>query len=173
VRLLCRTRISCNVAIMKILQLTQDKVALVDDEDYDRCNEYNWCYNRECGYAQGNVGRTYPVRLHIFILNFPESDIDHKNRDKLDCQKHNLRLCNDAQNQQNKIKSTRNGVATSSKYKGVSWKMRKNKWTAQIRVDGLGIHLGYFTVETEAARAYDVAALQHFGEFALLNFPLR
>ena len=44
------------------------------------------------------------------------------------------------------------------------------KWTAQIKVDGKHIHLGYFQSEKEAAKAYDKAALKYFGEFANPNF---
>ena len=46
----------------------------------------------------------------------------------------------------------------SSKYKGVSWYIQKNKWMAQIWIDGKHTHLGYFHDEEEAARNYDDAA---------------
>ena len=42
---------------------------------------------------------------------------------------------------------------------------------AKIRVAGHSEWLGYFSDETEAARAYDVTASRAFGEFAGLNFP--
>lgn len=42
---------------------------------------------------------------------------------------------------------------------------------ARIVVDGKKLYLGQFSDPEDAARAYDAAADQHFGEFARLNFP--
>jgi len=64
------------------------------------------------------------------------------------------------------------GNPTSSKYKGVTWNKRNKKWAAAIRVNYKRNFLGYFSTETEAAKAYDVAAFSFFGEFALLNRAL-
>jgi hypothetical protein len=58
-----------------------------------------------------------------------------------------------------------------SKYRGVSWKKRGNKWIAAIKYDGKQHSLGYFKGEEEAARAYDRAARAQHGDNALLNFP--
>jgi hypothetical protein len=55
-----------------------------------------------------------------------------------------------------------------SRYKGVS--RNREKWQARIKVDGKQSHLGIFTDEEDAARAYDAAARELFGEFAYLNF---
>ena len=43
----------------------------------------------------------------------------------------------------------------TSKYKGVSWVQRGQKWRAEIRIDGKSTHLGYFDSEEAAARKYD------------------
>ena len=59
---------------------------------------------------------------------------------------------------------------STSKYKGVSWYKRTNKWRAIITVNGKNKYLGYFTSETETAAVYDLHARKHFGEFANLNF---
>jgi hypothetical protein len=63
------------------------------------------------------------------------------------------------------------GSRKSSKYRGVAWCKRNNKWTAQITYDGKRHHLGSFEDEEEAAKAYDRAARAHKEEQAQLNFP--
>jgi hypothetical protein len=59
----------------------------------------------------------------------------------------------------------------SSRYKGVSWHKRDKKFYAAIKLNGRPKHLGAFIDEREAARAYDAAAREHFGDFAVCNFP--
>lgn len=56
-------------------------------------------------------------------------------------------------------------------YKGVGWHSRDQSWRAYISIDRRQISLGYFATEEEAARAYDAAAVEAWGEFAWLNFP--
>ncbi len=43
-------------------------------------------------------------------------------------------------------------------------------WIACIRVDRRQIKLGSFSDEIDAAKAYDRAAVEHFGVFARTNF---
>ena len=56
-------------------------------------------------------------------------------------------------------------------FKGVNWRPKSRRWRASIKVNDRHQHLGYFDTEPEAARAYDLAAIEVFGEFAFLNFP--
>lgn len=57
-----------------------------------------------------------------------------------------------------------------SKYKGVCWHPRCQRWQAKIGLNRKQHSLGYFRTEEEAARAYDGMAKQLFGEHARLNF---
>lgn len=76
-----------------------------------------------------------------------------------------IRLASNSQNQANKRKLNN----CSSAYKGVSYYSQHKKFKAGIMVEGSTIHLGYFTEEIEAAKAYNKAAIKYFGEYALLN----
>lgn len=93
--------------------------------------------------------------------------VDHKNGDKLDNRKSNLRLCDDMLNQANRNKQK---GKVSSRYKGVSYQSRTGKWKAQIGVNKRRLFLGYFDSAKEAAMAYDRAAVAHVNEFAKTNF---
>ena len=157
---------------MKIIPLSQYRITQVDDEDYERLFKYNWFYNT--GYAMRNCKkhRGSMISMASEILQTIKM-IDHKDSNKLNNQKDNLRICTYAQNQYNQ-KKTR--IGTSSKYKGVGLWKRDNKWQAYIGFqDAAGkktkVHLGFFFDEEEAAIMYDEAAREYFGEFAALNFP--
>lgn len=88
--------------------------------------------------------------------------IDHKDGNRANNRIDNLRLCTPQQNAVNKLK--REG--TTSKYKGVSFCRRHNKWLAQIRILSRSHYLGYYTTELEAHKAYCVAAIAEHDEFA-------
>jgi len=96
------------------------------------------------------------------------NEIDHINRVRDDNRIENLRNVTSLQNKANRSK----GLETASQYKGVAWDKRPDKWKSQIQINGKNRHLGYFITEEDAARAYDRAALEHFGIYANLNFPI-
>lgn len=157
---------------MREIPLTQGKVALVDDKDYQRLSVHSWHTWRSTSgvfYARRTTKNPSRVTIlmHQEVIGKPEAglEIDHKDRDGLNNQRSNLRFVTHSENMmgQKTIKGT-------SRFKGVSWRASSNKWRALIRVGGRLNHLGYFTDEEDAARAYDAAALEHFGEFARLNF---
>jgi hypothetical protein len=112
-------------------------------------------------------GKKTTVLLHSLLL--PDAKmVDHKNQNGLDNQRVNLRPATGTQNQGNRRKN-KNGV--TSAYRGVSWQKDREKFYAQITFNGKVHNLGRFTNQQHAAIAYDKAAVQHFGEFARLNFP--
>lgn len=143
-------------------------VILMDDENYDWLNEYNWYLDKD-KYAITNViinNKKTTKKMHRLIMDEPKNmQIDHIDNNKLNNQKHNLRIVNAQQNQMNRV-SNKN---SSSIYKGVSYAKRYKKWQSRIIFDRKTIFLGYFINEKDAAIAYNKMAEKIFKEYALLN----
>lgn len=97
--------------------------------------------------------------MHTFLTGW--DFVDHRNGDGLDNRRANLRPATAAQNAANQQLS----IANTTGYKGVSL-YRNGRFRASIQRR----HLGYFDTAADAARAYDAAALDLFGDFAHLNF---
>ncbi len=143
-----------------------DRTVLVDEEDVALLSQFRWRLHSR-GYASAGKGNS--VLMHRFLLGLGKGDrrqADHVNHDRLDNRRENLRIATNGQNCQN-----RSVIRGESRFKGVHFHKRKGKWTAYIKTDRQ-VHLGYFATEEEAARAYDEAARNHYGEFFLPNFPL-
>src|SRR3990167_1012358 len=107
---------------MKTIKLTQGKVALVDDTDYDLLSKYSWCLHTKryaCSRINGKV-----ILMHIFLLGKQKGkEIDHINRNKLDNRRENLRFVTRSINCFN----VDIDKANKSGFKGVSWDKRGNK----------------------------------------------
>ena len=135
---------------------------MIDDEDYWKVLQYSW-YVDWRGYAcNRRIGY-----MHHLVYGKKER-LDHKDGNKLNMQKSNLRPATQLQNVRNQKKTT---SPTSSRFKGVSrYKYSKTKhWIASITVNYKHIHIGVFETEEEAALAYNEKAVEYFGEFAKLN----
>lgn len=127
----------------------------------------NWSIRRNGKYSSYAVawvdGKC--VRMHRLIMGaLPGQIVDHINGDGLDNRRENLRIVSRAQNNQNARCFT-----GASKFKGVAKHHYTHKWRAYISVGGRQVHLGFFTEELAAARAYNKAALEYFGDYAKLN----
>ncbi|MEN6632273.1 MAG: HNH endonuclease [Candidatus Polarisedimenticolia bacterium] len=139
--------------------------AYVDAKDYEWLSRWQW--SMRGGYAARMEKRT-PIYMHRAIANPPEGMIvDHKNRNKLDNTRDNLRVCTQQQNAGNRSK--RRG--THSRFAGVGFNKQCGKHFAAVNARGERFFLGYFANEVEAARAHDAKAVELYGEFARLNFP--
>jgi len=146
----------------------QGLFAVIDDEDFDKVNQYRWHLGNN-GYIKTFVGgrkHAKCILLHRLIMD-PADDleVDHRDGDKLNNCRANLRISTRNQNARN----LRRHKQFSSRFKGVSWNAKRSIWYARIHVDRKTIHLGEFPSETQAAQAYNSAALKYFGEYASLN----
>lgn len=148
---------------MKQIVLSNKDVALVDDQDYEELSRRSW-YISSSGYAcTWLYGKN--ARMHRMIMKAESGlDVDHINHNKLDNRRSNLRLCTRSQNNANRI------TTSSTGYKGVTWIKKKNRFAAQIKINGVNKYLGLFKSAVDAAKAYDVAAKKLFGDFAKVNF---
>lgn len=155
------------------IPLSQGYVALVDDEDAEQVKAYKWF-----AHVSGDGKRVYVKRkkrvnegeghilLHRWLTNAPsDMDVDHINRNTLDNRRSNLRLATSAQNAANRSPNS------GRRFRGISFDPKYNKWCVQLRVNRRLRYFGRYESEEEAARVYDRAASEAFGEFAYLNFP--
>lgn len=161
---------------MKEIKLTQGKVALVDDADYEWLSQWKWCAHKqpkgEKFYAVRGLyledGTHHSIRMHRQILNASEgTEVDHIDCNGLNNQRSNLRLATRSQNEMNKVPWKKN---KTSKYKGVHYCNTRRKYVMGIRFNN-SLKRKYHTSEIDAAQAYDELARIHHGEFARLNFP--
>jgi hypothetical protein len=152
---------------MKQIELTQGKLALVDDEDYEWINQWKWCVTNN-GYAQRHDRGTIAL-MHRVILGATVSghkvQVDHINHNKLANRRSNLRFCTPSQNKANIIKQKNN----SGQYKGVSWDRQLKKWRVKITQNQKQMFIGLYDDPVIAAQVYNEKAIGLFGEFACLN----
>lgn len=142
---------------------------MVDDQNHGWVSAItDWVVLSKKGYVARRTDQGW-VYLHNLIAEaagFPPSDtVDHKDRNPLNNQVLNLRPASFSQNQINQGLRSDN----SSGYKGVTWVKKACKWRAAIMRDRKRICLGCFEDKHEAARMYNAAAIQLFGDYAYLN----
>lgn len=136
----------------------------IDDEDYDRVNQWSWILNNK-GTALIACVNGKITTLGRFLLNYDGPDeVDHKDIDLFNNQKSNLRVLTSSQNKGNRDKQSNN----TSGYKGVCWDKSRRKWQVNLAKK----LIGRFDNIEDAARAYNEAASKYFGNAAKLNLIL-
>ena len=151
------------------IPLTKNQFALVDPADYKKLKKYRWsAIEKPNTFYAVRYHRKKEISMHRHLTNAPPHlVVDHIDHNGLNNCRSNLRLCSFAQNMRN---VTSNSGSTSA-YKGVHWNKRMKRWAAAIQFEKKQYHLGYFTDQIAAAKAYDKKAAELFGQFACLNFP--
>src|SRR3990172_7104034 len=126
---------------MKLIPLTQGQFAIVDDEDYQWLSQWKW-------HARKHGNAYYAVR-----------DVRQNEKRKL------IRMHREILRP-----PQRKARGKSSKFKGVNWCKREQKWHVKICVNNKAMFLGYYKSEEEGAQIYDAAAIAYFRGFARTNF---
>lgn len=148
------------------IPLTQGFVATIDAVDWPLVQGCSWsvAVRRERNsvryYAQGFIEGNVVLMHRILTGAEPRVPVDHRDGDGLNNRRSNLRIATTAQNGANSIDRER-----CSGYRGVY--PNRKRWMARVG----GRHIGTFDTPLEAALERDRAALDAYGEFAVLNFP--
>lgn len=178
---------------MKEIKLTQGKVTFVDDEDYEELNQYKWCAGKDPKNGAYRVTRSIVLQFKpklktkgvimprvILGTTDPKIHVDHIDGNTLNNIRANLRETTPTQNGANR----RMSKANRSGYRGVCFRKKagtdrygnilpfpKKEWIAQININEKRTTIGSFSTAEEAAKAFDKAAKENYGEFCgKLNF---
>ncbi|HDZ37293.1 MAG TPA: hypothetical protein ENH62_03230 [Marinobacter sp.] len=154
---------------MKEVVLTQGKVALVDDADFERVAAFKWYARQEkrrphCWYATRSNGKNKTTYLHRFILDAPKGlDVDHKDWDGLNCQRANLRLATHSQNNMNRAIKAHNQTG----FTGIDVHYRRPKpYRGRVQIKKKRIYTKSFSTLEEAVTARAELVRKFYGEFA-------
>ena len=132
---------------MKLIKLTRNKYAIVDDDDFDKLNRYKWQCNYY-GYAKRGIwdrgtNNNKQVLMHreiMGVLDRKDIEIDHINKNTLDNRKCNLRFCSHQENIMGKSGHYKNNK--SSRYKGVYYRKDRRVWIVEIKYNYKKVYVG-------------------------------
>jgi hypothetical protein len=147
---------------MQQIELSQNKVVVLDDEDFARFSQFHWCYRPErggaLGYAMRHVkvdGRHRTQYLHRAIVGpvEPGHEVIFLNHDKLDCRRENLRVVtvSEARRRHRVRRDSKSGV------KGLTYNPKYDTWTAAMYRHGHCYWVGTYRTKEAAEAAYERA----------------
>lgn len=138
---------------MKTINLTQNQIAFIDDEDYDRIIQHKWhaLYDKSINsyYAINSHGE----RMHRIIMYLSKEDkccIDHKNHNTLDNTKQNLTITDNRGNHHNRLNQSEFGPCIFFTHKN-----RRNPFQVSVHVNGVRKHIGSYPSPLHAEIARD------------------
>ena len=150
----------------RTIKLSRGLVAVVDTSDYRWLSEWKWsallaprtAYAIRRDYAAPGQPMIY---MHRLIMGATDGqEVDHIDHDGLNNRRSNMRTCTRAQNSQNQRPQ-------SAHYKGIC--RDGTGWRALITANKKVHYIGVYLTAIGAAHAYNMAATELHGEFALLN----
>lgn len=158
--------------MVAIIPISRGLVTIVDEADAALVMAHRWSafpvrQRAERYYAQTKIGG-HTVRLHRMLLGAgPGVTVDHINGDGLDNRRVNIRIASIAQNNANRAAVNKSSFRGVTAYPHGRFKAAISERRGNTRCR----HLGFFGSAEEAARAYDRAAAEKWGDYARLNFP--
>lgn len=147
-------------AITFVYTVNKEKI-IIDTADLEKIKDHYWSVNSQ-GYVITVINHKHK-RLHLFLLGKTKGYVtDHKNGNKLDNRKSNLRKTTLQLNVFNATVAKNNNSGRT----GVSQVTKKTKitWRARIMKDRKDISLGYHKTKEQAINARKKAELKYFGE---------
>jgi hypothetical protein len=148
--------------IIKAKDKNKEYEVLVDDEDFDYLNQFNWRINRNgypvCVHSYQNFTINAAIAYDIFAKKIYLNDVN-----KLNFQNTSIK----EEDRVNKLINNPKKIKGKSQYKGVNPK--GGKYQATIRHNRKSYSAGYYDTEIEAAKAYNKKAIELHGDKARLN----
>lgn len=150
---------------MRRIRISTGKMAVVDDCDFATLSQHRWSWSNgyavRCSWVRG-TGRGRMILMHREILGLNRGgQVDHKNGNRLDNRRGNLRICGNSEQRWNSRKPKNN----TSGYKGVHLHKDSGMWRAQVAVNGRRVQVGYFRTARSAKIARNKAAKKLHGKF--------
>lgn len=151
---------------MQRINLSQNKVALLDDEDHARLAQFRWHYRAErnggLGYAVRHAkdGKKYrTVYLHRDVIGTvpPGHEVIFRNGDRLDCRRENLAVVTQKEARQHHRKARSN---SKTGIKGITYNRGPNTWSVDIYRDGQTWRIGTYLKKEYALQAHQEALMR-------------
>lgn len=125
--------------------------AILNWKDFEKLSEFKWKLSAQ-GYAYRSVHRPGPLLLHREILGLGQGELlctDHRNLNKLDNRRRNLRRLRQCYNSQN-LGLARNNTTG---HRMVSWYPRDRKYRVKTKRGGQSVWIGQFCLKRDAIAA--------------------